>query len=685
MILIISLITFVISIVTASAVFIRRHKHLSDISFSIGLISTAAVVLGDTITVLKPESMVLWQRFVFISEVLMASSWLVFAVSYARSNNWNSVNRISKLLIYISPFLIVFSLLVPINDFFYSPEFESEYMLFLGNAGFAFNLLILLYSIIAMINFEVTLKSSSGIMRWKIKYTLIGIGGILAINIFYYSQALLYRSLNMNLLPVRQGVVLISILIIGYSILRHKAMDVKVVVSRMVVYRSITLFIIGFYLLGLGLIGEGMRYFGPNVGKNITTFLGFLGAIAILTIVLSEQMRRKVMVLINKNFYSQKYDYREQWLKFTQLISLKYSFEELLDAVAEGFQDAIGSTGAAVWLKGKDGNGYICVKTTGTINVDNNPNENLINFLMKKKWILNVKDHSCKKIVDDNADFFKTTGTVLVVPLLNVNDLLGFILLGEGLTDEEYNFEDYDLLKTLARQTTSAILNVRLLEELTESKEMEAVGRVSSFIIHDLKNAASKLSLITENAKEHLDNPEFQRDTIKAIVHTSEKIKNIIEKLSDLPKKMQLHFKDNNLGYCVRSAINELNLNGKSNVSFQELNTVKTKFDNEEIRKVIVNLLMNALDATDYKGDIKVTVGSEGGMGYVKVADSGCGISHEFMEKSLFRPFETTKKKGLGIGLYQCKVIVEAHSGRIKAVSEEGKGSEFIIYLPLKK
>jgi signal transduction histidine kinase len=579
------------------------------------------VIVGDSMSIFYPELMIGWKKAVFISEAVMVSAWLLFTLSYASTVNWHTINKFSRLLLCLSPLFIIFLITIPMEDFFYSPEFESEKTLFLSNAGYIFNLLLLFYSIVSIINLEATLKGSSGTYRWQIKYTILGVGGILAMNIFYYSHALLYRSINMYLLPVRAGIILISILLIGFSLLRHQDMDIKLAVSRKVLYRSLSLIIVGIYLLGLGLIGEGMRYFGPGVGENIAIFLGFVGAILVLTVILSEQLRRKAIVLINKNFYSQKYDYREQWLQFTQRISLKHSFEELISSI--------------------------------------------------------------KDIVTLSEEFIKKTGASLIVPLLNIDDLIGFIILGAGLADDEYDYEDYDMLKTLAKQTTAAIINARLSEELIEAKEMEAMGRLSSFILHDLKNATSMLSLIVQNAEEHIDNPDFQKDAIKAVSNTSEKIKGLIGKLKYLPKKTDLDIEYSDLGSHIEMAIQQLNMNGSERLSYKELEPVKTEFDREEITKVIINLIINALEATNNQGDIEVVVGTEENMGFVKVSDNGCGMSSEFVEKSLFKPFQTTKKKGLGIGLYQCKAIVEAHSGKLKVVSQEGKGTDFFLYLPL--
>ena len=133
---------------------------------------------------------------------------------------------------------------------------------------------------------------------------------------------------------------------------------------------------------------------------------------------------------------------------------------------------------------------------------------------------------------------------------------------------------------------------------------------------------------------------------------------------------------------CVKTTIREMNINGNAQVSFEEEERVNARFDREEISKVVINLIINALDAVAHQGEVRIVVGEKEDMGFIRVSDNGCGMSREFMEKNLFKPFQTTKQKGLGIGLYQCKTIVDAHYGQLKVISEEGRGTEFLVLLP---
>lgn len=681
--LIISLITAILTVLLALTIVFKKHKGLANMAFSISLFSTALVLFFDSMCIFKPDLLTEWKRSVFISEAVMVVSWLMFSLSFARTDYWHAAGRFSKCLIYLSPLIVIYSISVPMEAFFYPPEFESEKVLFLGNAGYIFSLVLLFYSILSIINLETTLRSSAGDDRGKIKYAIFGVGAGVALNIFYYSHALLYRSINLHLLPVRTGIILISILLIGVSLYRHKAMDIELAVSRKILYRSLSLIIVGIYLLVLGLLGQSMQYLGPEVGKNITTFLGFIGAILVLIVIFSERLRRKTVVFLNKNFFKQKYDYRDQWLQFTQRIYLKHSFDELLGAIATGFKEAIGARGVTLWLKEKGGEEYHSVRALNQVVPEIKPDRELVEFLKDTKWILDVRDPKCNHIVSVAKGFINESRASLIVPLLNIDDLIGFLVLEDGLADADYNFEDYDLMRNLSKQAMSAILNARLSAELMEAKEMEAMGKLSSFILHDLKNATSMLSLIVQNAEEHIDNPEFQRDAIKAIFNTSEKMKAMIGKLKAIPQKSSLQLEYSDLGYSVKQVISQLNLNGNSELSFEEREPAETRFDREEITKVIINLIINALESRENQRKVEVVVGTENSMCFVRVSDNGCGMSREFIEKRLFMPFQTTKKKGLGIGLYQCKMIVEAHSGKLKVVSREGKGSDFILYLPL--
>ncbi|HZO83905.1 MAG TPA: ATP-binding protein, partial [Verrucomicrobiae bacterium] len=96
-------------------------------------------------------------------------------------------------------------------------------------------------------------------------------------------------------------------------------------------------------------------------------------------------------------------------------------------------------------------------------------------------------------------------------------------------------------------------------------------------------------------------------------------------------------------------------------------------------------LLTNAVDAVDQKGEITVATAARNGWATISVTDNGCGMTPEFINHSLFRPFQTTKKKGIGIGMFLSKMVIEAHEGKIEVDSQPGKGTTFRVLLPIQR
>ncbi|MEW6417440.1 MAG: XrtA/PEP-CTERM system histidine kinase PrsK [Nitrospirota bacterium] len=678
---IISIFSILASVIVALFMFAKNRKGLPNIAFALGMLSIGAIEFGDLMTFREPHNILLYKKVSLIAESLLPGLWLLFGLTYSRKD-YKEIAAFWKVALFISVLPFLFAISLPLNLFFYSPDIEIEKMMFLSAAGYYFYLFILLYAVLTLINLEGTLKSSSGSIRWRIKHTLIGVGGIMSSVIYYYSKALLYRSIDMNLSPVRGSIVIISSLLIMISIFRQTFPKEEISISRGIFYRSFTLLIAGVYLLGLGIMGAGMKYLGENFGRYLSIVIVFGGTIALITVLFSETLRRRVKVFIDKNFYKDKYDYRSQWLQFTQRISYTKTFDELLSAILDGFASAMGSRTKSLWLYNNISDIFYQAQpyNASSHGITLKGSSSLISYFKEKGWIFNANDKD-NKILEENKEFFERTNASLVIPLMNNGNIIGFIELGKSLSNDIYNYEDYDFLKTLAKQAISAIMNARLTEELTKAREMEAIGRVSSFVIHDLKNLVSTLSLSVENAPDNINNPEFQKDMLNTLSNTVDKMKGLIKKLSDMPKKAELNLETLDIVPLVKGTVKPF-LNGKTKVEVECPEQLISRIDSEEIKKVIINLVLNAVEATNV-GTVNVKISTEDSMACITVSDNGCGMSEEYIEKYLFKPFYTTKKKGLGIGLYQCKSIVEAHKGDIQVRSIEGKGTDFMVYLPI--
>jgi putative PEP-CTERM system histidine kinase len=265
------------------------------------------------------------------------------------------------------------------------------------------------------------------------------------------------------------------------------------------------------------------------------------------------------------------------------------------------------------------------------------------------------------------------------------DDLLGFISLDDRVSERPLSFEELELLRTIADQVAASLLNLRLSERLRQAKELEAFQTVATFFVHDLKNLASRLSMTLKNLPVHFDNPEFREDALRLMSSSVDQINSICSRLSLLRGKLEIRPVEIDLNQVVKATAASLNgsLTGRLVENLQPV--PKVLADPEQIQKVLTNLILNACEAVGREGEIHVTTGRRNGWAQFTVKDTGCGMSKEFMDHCLFRPFRTTKPKGTGIGLFQSKMIVEAHSGLLEVESREGKGTTFRVLLPVKE
>ncbi len=662
---------------------IKEERGFSTYALSAALITTALFHALDLLTMNNPERLFAYKRWSLIAESFLPATWLLASLTAYRNEAPGSIGIFQRIALAFSLLFIAAAVLIPGESFFYSPDFDTEKILFLGSAGFAFYVCLLVYLIFVLVNLEMTLRTAVRLARWRIKFDVIGMGAIIAVLVFYYSQGLLYRTINMNLLPVMSVVMIVAAVLMFYSRTKRGS-DVRLYVSRQLLYSSVVIFAIGLYLIGVGLLGAGLRYLGKNFQNTIAFSIGFIAAVGLLIVLLSESVKRRVKVFLHKNFYASKYDYRAQWLQFTEKVSAPRTEDELLQAILEGFCDTFGTGGAALFLSTPDSNEYRAIATQdfrGGGNIFSKDNS-LLRYMINERKIFNVRDDGYE-IAEQNRDFFERSGTILALPLFSRDEVAGFIALARPLNEKEiYTYEDYDLMKTLARQAYSLILNLRLSDELSQAREMEMMGKISSFVIHDLKNLVSSLSLMVQNAADHINNPDFQQDMLHALGSTVGRMQGLIARLKNLREKEGLILRGEDLRKIAEETVTQAM--GKVDHPDIELcgNPVYAHVDAEEIGKVVLNLLLNAVEASGDKGRIIVETGADD-MAFVRVRDEGCGIPKEYQQKHLFKPFRTTKKKGLGIGLYQCRQIIEAHHGKIELTSEPGLGTVFTVFLPL--
>jgi len=673
--LMISIVAIFVLLISAGYALYQERSRAGLFLFA-ALAATALLELFDLLSLTVSADALYWKTCALTVESILPPLWILCSLTFARQSGPWKIGPVFKTAIASTALFSVLPLTLPQNAFFYAPDFPGERLLFLSTTGFYFYIAIMASLVVALVNFEITLANASPDARWKIKFELIGLGTILTVLIFYYSQALLYRTLNMNYLPLRSFIYLVAVLLMAYPLMLRRG-KVRIQVSRQVAFKSVVLFAVGVYLVMIGLLGEGMQYFGTFFPRTVAISLAFLSGITLLILMLSERVRREVKVALHKNFYQHKHDYRTQWLRFTEQLSTSRSGDELLQRTLSAYCDIFGIKGSALFLFEENRGGF-CLMAEHDIELRWDvikPDNSLVCFMAKRAWVVSIIEDNTEISAHDSR-IFRENNLFFVVPLFDGERLEGFIVLGQPLNNKEvYIYEDYDLMKTIARQASLAIMHQRLSEQVTHTREIEAIGNVATFVAHDLKNLVSNLSLVVENAARYIHNPDFQTDMLTSLGNTVVKMQKLINRLKNLGEQDHINQQQVNLlDLAERTAQlvvgNKIIVSGTAEI---------VHVDENEIQKVILNLLMNGIEASAPDAPITVEVGFSR-FPYIRVIDKGCGMSARFLRSELFKPFRTTKKLGLGIGLYQCRQIVVAHGGRIEVSSVEGDGSVFTVW-----
>jgi putative PEP-CTERM system histidine kinase len=263
--------------------------------------------------------------------------------------------------------------------------------------------------------------------------------------------------------------------------------------------------------------------------------------------------------------------------------------------------------------------------------------------------------------------------------------VIGLMILGDRVSAATFTWQDYDLLKCIGDHIAAGLLNTRLSQKLLEAKELEAFQTMSAFFVHDLKNTANTLNLMLQNLPVHFDDPAFRADALRGVSKTVAHINRLIGRLGSIRHELQIKPVESDLNELVARSLAGWEEVAGINLKKDLAALPKVSFDPEQMLKVTTNLIFNAREAVPpASGQVQIQTRQTNGWAVLAISDNGCGMSQEFLSRSLFRPFQTTKKNGLGIGMFQSKMIVEAHKGKIEVESETGKGTTFRVFLPLK-
>jgi putative PEP-CTERM system histidine kinase len=678
---------------------LAKRRNAAEWAFAGAMLALAfesICVARAVVPGLAASDVLQWQQWSLVAASALPGCWLLFSLCYARGNAGEFLAR------WRWPVGAAFVIPVGLALLFRAQLFVSvriagtgsPYSLALGWSGLALNLLLLASAILILTNLERTFRASVGTIRWRIKFMLMAVGLILLVRIFTASQALLFRGTYFSLEYLNSGAVVVAAALTLRSLFRAGKIDLDVYPSQAVLQGSATVLLAGIYLLVVGLSAKAVVIWGGGDVFLQVSLLILVSLVVLVALLQSDRIRMRMGRFVSRNFQRPLYDYRMVWRKFTEGTTSQADQTELCRSLVKLVADVFQCLSVAIWIVDEKDESLVLAASTflsqakgRELALSRAEAREVIAYFLKHPEPADIEtreDHFAVLLRRAHPCEFPKKENRVCLPMIARGQVIALIVLGDRVGGAVFSTQDFDMLKCVGDHATANLLNVRFAQQLLQAKEMEAFQTMAAFFVHDLKNAASTLSLMLKNMPVHFDDPAFREDALRGVSKSVAHINHVIGRLGLLRHELKIRPVMSDLNEVVAQALAGLESEPGFSIVKELPQLPRVALDREQISKVITNLVLNAKEAMSGTGEMWLSTGQENGWVVLKVRDSGCGMAPEFIERSLFRPFQTTKKNGLGIGMFQSKMIVEVHGGRIAVASQPGAGTTFQVFLPVK-
>ena len=713
----------VLSLVLGVANAVRKKPSTATWCFFLGMavFSLDSVLTGLSVGAASLDEAVRWVTLALVAKSFLPAAWLGFSLTYSRGDARASLMdaKLPLVALALLPIAIGVAFRDQLLQIVAADALGEVLVIRVSLAAKALNVALLLGLAVALTNLEQTFRSAVGTMRWRIKFVVLGLAVIFGGHLYVRSQAILFPVYDPALSAVESSALLIGCAFLVLAYARTGLAEADVYPSRAVLRSSLTVLIVGGYLVVVGVLAQVVRRFGGAESFQLGAFAVLLGMAGLGVLLLSDRFRQRIHAFVARHFRRAQHDSVRVWTLLSQRLAAVKDEAGLGGESARLVCETFDVLSATAWLMDEEKGQLVVGASTarlagegaGADTKGESPNAagssgpaGAIMAALQARTSPFDLEAVNEPWADDwrrlNPSTFPNGGHRWCVPLHAGDRCLGALVLADRVGAAPYSQEELELLACIAAQMTSVLLNLRLAQEVARSRELEAFRTMSAFFVHDLKNTASSLNLMLKNLPVHFDDPAFRADALRGVGNTARRIEELIARLSALRQRPELRPVKADLNQLAREAVESVGgLPGvELTTDFAPLPPVLA--DADQIRSVVANLLLNARDAVGLSSGPSVgpsagpSVGRSGGRVEVRtartdgrvmlsVSDNGCGMSPEFVRDSLFRPFQSTKKNGLGIGMFQSRMVVEAHGGSIKVETEPGKGTTIRVSLPL--
>ncbi|MCK4657335.1 MAG: PEP-CTERM system histidine kinase PrsK [candidate division Zixibacteria bacterium] len=626
------------------------------------------------------------------SAILLPTICLLFSLTFARENYHIGLNRWKWWL----GLTALLSVLLTAISFYYPPvlfqaDAQGNIEIFVTSIGKWGTTITLVISSFVLINAESTFRAATGIFRRRLSFSFVMITLFFAFIIIFASSVILYGVVGIRYIELIALVSLPLFPSIARYLRTYQLQGSGVFIKRQAVYSSVGVILIGVYLILVGAVGKALQLVEADVKVFYSILAAFLVIILFMSLLLSSSVKRRIKRFVDRSFYSgAPVDYHENIAEFAEDISTTLDVSELVSKISDLLKEKLEIDKLWLYLQHPHlpvfGRVYPVAGQSGE-NIDKD--SFFVDWIFRHGEAIALEDLSARlEAAGDklpNEGIPEASEVSVCLPLVAKHNIVGLLFFGRRRDDKDFGHQDIQLISAVGNQFALAVLSARLSEELLAARQIESFHKFSAFVMHDLKNSISMLSMLMQNFEANVGKPEFQKSAFVTIQGAVTRMQSIISKLKGSESVTAQTVSNCNLADIVVDLREKLGLDGLDGISYSEqLDEISpVEIDADQLSGVIENLIVNAIEAMPHGGELTIPVTEDDGMPSIEVKDSGVGMEPEFINKKLFKPFETTKKKGLGIGLYQSRDQLERMGGRFKVTSKLGQGTGFKVFFPL--
>lgn len=545
---------------------------------------------------------------------------------------------------------------------------------------------MMLLLVVGLLLLENLYRNAGADQRWGTRYLCLGISLFFVYDFFFYAESLLFKRFDIELADARPYVTGVAGPLIALSLARVRFWAFDLHVSRQVVFHSATLVGAGTYLIAMSVVGYWIRQFGGEAGPAFQVAFLALAGVMLLAILASGSLRSRLKLFIARHFYSSKYDYREEWLRFITTLGSGEESSSIAQRIVWAVAPIVDSTAAALWVMDR---------AAGVLRpvVSWNYGDSLRSLEPDDPFVKSVRDASSIVVLDEPSqsmmadtllpDWIKAQrDTWLVLPLVYRGRLNGILLLGQPRAPRSLDYEDRNLLTTVASQAASYLAEDRAAGALAEARKMEEFNQRFTFVAHDLKNIVNQLSILVSNARRHGDNPDFQKDAIRTVANSVDRMNGMMKNLTTRSEEQAgtggietLDIPTFDLVGALRDFASDWQAQGAQLRFEADCDTLCITAKRDVLISALNHMVQNAIDASGPASLVRVLLVRGEKSFTIEVVDNGPGMEPDFIENVFFQPFGTTREGGYGIGGFQIRSQIRDLGARLEVFSTPGQGT----------